>query len=92
MHEALPGARAGKAGAMDAMVSAGRDYIDLLRQHIQKEDNVLFNMADRVVDESSCARLCGEYAHVCSNQFDGQTKQQLLELADELITGANSGS
>ncbi len=92
MHEALPGARAGEAGAVDALVSAGRNYIDLLRQHIDKEDNVLFMMADRVVDESACAALCGEYAHVCSKQFDGQTKQQLRELADALISGAKSGS
>ena len=92
MHEALPGARAGEAAALDALVSAGRDFIDLLRQHIQKEDDILFMMADRVLDESSCAALCGEYAHVCSKQFDGQTKEQLRELADELITGASTGS
>ncbi len=92
MHDALPKARSGEAAAVDAMVAAGRAFIDLLRQHIEKENNILFMMADRVVDESSCARLCGEYAHVCSKQFDGQTKQQLRELADELITDASSGS
>ena len=88
MREALPGARAGEAAAVDALVSAGRDYIDLLRQHIDKENNVLFMMADRVVDESSCARLCGEYAHVCSGKFSGQTKDELQELAAELIRAA----
>jgi hemerythrin-like domain-containing protein len=92
MHEALPGARAGDTAAVDMLVAAGRAFIDLLRQHIEKENNILFMMADRVVDESSCARLCGEYAHVCGRQFDGRTKQQLRELADELIAGATAGS
>ncbi len=92
MHDALPGARAGEAAALESLVSAGRNFIDLLRQHIEKENNVLFMMADRVLDESSCAALCGEYAHVCSKQFDGQTKEQLRALADELITDASSES
>ncbi len=85
MHDALPGVRAGDTAARDAWVSAGRDFIDLLRQHIQKEDEILFMMADRVVDKSSCARLCGEYAQVCSGKFSGQTKDELKELAAELI-------
>ncbi len=85
MHEALPGARAGEAAAMDALVAAGRKYIDLLRRHIDKEENVLFNMADRVVDQTSCGQLCDKYAHVCSGQFSGQTKDELQELAADII-------
>ena len=88
MIEHLSEVRTGDASATKALVEAGRGYIDLLRQHIDKEDNVLFMMADRVVDESSCAKLCGEYAHVCSRQFDGKTKEQLQQLADDLISGA----
>ena len=29
---------------------SGRDYIDLLRAHIQKENMILFPMADRVIN------------------------------------------
>lgn len=32
-----------------AFEKAGRDYIQLLRQHIQKENTILFPMADRVI-------------------------------------------
>lgn len=87
MREELTKGRAGHAVELDKLVSAGRGYIDLLRNHIAKEDDVLFMMADRVVDGASCARLCGEYAHVCSGQFEGRTKSQLEELASELLRG-----
>ena len=85
MLEHLPQARAGETSDIKALIEAGRGYIDLLRQHINKEDNVLFMMADRVVDPAGCARLCDKYAAVCSGRFDGQTKQQLHELADRVL-------
>ncbi len=74
----------GDAWATDALVSAGKEYIDLLRQHIDKENNVLLMMADCVVDESLRARLGGEGAHVCSGRVDDRTKEQPRELAAEL--------
>lgn len=85
MREALPQARAGEPASLDALIGAGRGYIELLRGHINKEDNVLFMMADRIVDPASCTQLCGKYADVCSGKFEGQTKQQLQELAAEIL-------
>lgn len=85
MLEHLPQARTGDTSAIKALIEAGRGYIDLLRQHIDKEDNVLFMMADRVMDQAACARLCDKYTTVCSGRFDGQTKQQLRELADSVL-------
>ncbi len=73
----------GDAWATDALVSAGTEYIDL-RQHIDRENNVLLMMADCLVDESSRARLGGEGAHVCSGRFDDRAKEQLQERAAEL--------
>lgn len=41
-----------KAGDWDSFKEAARKYNDLLHAHIQKENNVLFMMADRLLDEA----------------------------------------
>ncbi len=42
-------------------VAAARNYIALLRQHIWKEDNVLFKMAEQVLTETDDQRLAEEF-------------------------------
>jgi hemerythrin-like domain-containing protein len=39
-------------------------YADLLTQHIQKENNILFNMADQILSPAEQARLQQEYKTV----------------------------
>ncbi len=48
--------RDGQAAAR-AIAENARGYVDLLRQHIMKEDNVLFPMADRVLTPADQAEL-----------------------------------
>jgi hemerythrin-like domain-containing protein len=85
MVKALPGARAGEAGARQILVNAARGYIKLIRGHINKEDNVLFNMADKAVVGSACEKLCAEYGVVCQRRFEGRSKEELEALAMRLI-------
>jgi hemerythrin-like domain-containing protein len=49
MYEALAGASAGDTKARATLVDATRQYVTLLRAHIQKEDMILFPMADRII-------------------------------------------
>lgn len=42
-------------------VSAARSYIEMLRQHIWKEDNVLFKMAEQVLTETDDERLAENF-------------------------------
>ena len=65
--------------------TAARGYIELLRGHIFKEDNVLFNMADFMVDGPACQRLCDRYDVVCAHRFEGQSKEELEGLAGSLL-------
>ncbi len=81
MAEAVDGARAGDEAAVASLLENGRGYVDLIRGHIDKEDNVLFNMADNLVVGSSCERLCAEYDVVCARRFEGQTVAQLEGIA-----------
>jgi hemerythrin-like domain-containing protein len=47
-----------------ARTRAARDYVWLLREHIDKENAVLFPLADTALDESARERLDGELAAV----------------------------
>jgi hypothetical protein len=42
-----------------------------------KEDHVLFNLADDLIDDPACRRLCAEYDGVCARVFDGCTVGEL---------------
>jgi hemerythrin-like domain-containing protein len=77
IEEALPVARDGDEEARRRMVRAGMDYVELIRGHIRKEDHVLFNWADQMIDPASCAVLCGHYDEVCRRAFDGCTVAEL---------------
>lgn len=85
MADALDSARNGDDRATSRLVNAGRGYIDLIRGHIMKEDHVLFNMADQMVDAPACRRLCAAYEAVCASKFEGCTKAQLEALADDIL-------
>lgn len=53
IRENLAGARQGEYQASDAIRTFATEYIELLRGHIWKEDNVLFMLAERVLNEQS---------------------------------------
>jgi len=88
MAQAIDGARAGDAAALRRLTGAGRDYVGLIRSHILKEDNVLFNMADQLVAGPRCTRLCAAYDETGSHTFEGCTKHELEELAGEIVAGS----
>jgi len=84
MAEAVTAEREERGSRLAEFDSAARGYIELLRGHIFKEDNVLFNMADFMFDKPGCARLCDQYDDVCSHRFEGRTKTELEKLAGNL--------
>lgn len=49
LNKAFEEFRNGNHGAATAMILNSRNYIDLLRGHIDKENNILFMMADKVI-------------------------------------------
>ena len=89
MSEALHALSAGDDGAWSRFEEAGRDYLELLRNHIGKEDGGVFEMADGMVTGSACARLCARYEKVCSRRFEGRKKEELEALAQDLARRAD---
>jgi len=57
---------ASQAQPFDArtFADAARQYVPLLRQHILKENNVLFRMAERVLSEADDADVTGRFSQV----------------------------
>jgi hemerythrin-like domain-containing protein len=64
IRENLDAAGEGDAAARQRVVANGAGYIALLRQHIQKEDNILFRMARMVLQPGDVAELAREFAAV----------------------------
>lgn len=85
MSAALEPARGGDGTALRSLRAAARDYVALIRGHILKEDGVLFEMADRMVEGPACRSLCGDYDTVCARRFEGCTKRELERLASDLV-------
>lgn len=84
MADALDAARKGDDDAERSLVQAAYGYIDLIRAHIGKEDNVLFNMADEMIDDARCRSLCAAYDGVCRRSFDGCTVSELEGILQRL--------
>jgi hemerythrin-like domain-containing protein len=62
VRESLPAARTGSQSAEAEIRRAGLDYVDLLRRHIWKEDNILFMIAkSRLTSDRQIQDLQGQF-------------------------------
>ena len=64
VRENLAKAGEGDATAQSAVRENAARYIELLRNHIWKEDNILFAMARQVLDESVAQQLAEQFAGI----------------------------
>ncbi|MCS6806931.1 MAG: hemerythrin domain-containing protein [Blastocatellia bacterium] len=81
----------GDASAGQQIISVGHRYIELLTQHIYKEDNILFRMAEQVLDEPS-QRALGEAFEQVDSEFGDGFHQRYEQLANALEQAWSSGS
>jgi hemerythrin-like domain-containing protein len=74
----------GDRTAIEDVASNALDYVALLRRHIEKEDKVLFPLADQVVPQGEVARLTADFDRI-ENEEDRQgLHDKYLGLADDL--------
>ncbi len=64
MGEAAARYAAGETAAVPALVSNTLGYVNLLRAHIDKENNVLFEMADGVLSDSEQSQLFDAFERI----------------------------
>lgn len=84
LHEAAENLQAGDKGAVPIVIRNARGYAALLRQHIMKEDNVLFPMADSVIPASQHTKLVEDFARVEKEESGEGVHEKFLALADKL--------
>lgn len=74
----------GNPGALAAFRGYAQQYVQLLRAHILKEDNILFPMADRFLSEADQQSVLRGFEDVESEQDHGQLHEKYVRLAKGL--------
>ncbi len=84
MAEAVAAASCDDSGAAARFAQHARQYIDLLREHIQKEDHCLFTMADQAFTEADQQQLLDAFDKVEHEHIGAGVHERYLELANTL--------
>jgi hemerythrin-like domain-containing protein len=78
--------QAGDSSAIPEVIANARGYVALLSQHIHKEDNILFPMANRVIPVSQQAAVLERFEHVEHEETGEGVHEKYLALAESLET------
>jgi hemerythrin-like domain-containing protein len=81
MVESAGQIQTGDMTANGRLIQQARDYTALLREHIQREDHVLFPMADHVLPGKEREQLLDDFKRADQER---QTCESYLRVADEL--------
>ena len=84
MFAALSLVEAGNEAAKESLVSSAQAYCRLLREHIQKEDDVLFRMADEVISAEEQKKLSAAFAQHEAEEMGAGVHEKYLKIAAEL--------
>lgn len=84
MAKSIECAADGDSAALAEFANAAGGYIQLLRSHIQKEDRILFPMADRMLDEEEQKDLLAEFETVETEHMGAGTHERYLKVAESL--------
>jgi hemerythrin-like domain-containing protein len=84
MDENIEAAAAGDAAALKRFAEHAHAYVSLLREHIYKEDHVLFPLADRTLSEDAQQALSAAFGNVEAEELGHGTHESFLKIADDL--------
>ena len=84
MRECVEASVRGDCDAHRLFQGAARAYVALLREHIAKENNVLFPMADAMLSEGAQDALLDAFATLEVHDMGAGTHERYLELAQGL--------
>ncbi len=80
----LEAATNGDNSAIQSVLRFTLAYADLLTQHIQKENNILFNMADQILPPEEHARLQQEYETAIPTGASAESGEYYEEIVAKL--------
>jgi len=81
MRKAAERMQQGDETARIDLVNNARKYVALLHQHIQKEDNILFPMADRVILAGQQEKVWDDFEHIEHVETGEGVHEKYLALA-----------
>jgi hemerythrin-like domain-containing protein len=84
MNSAVRDATRGDAAAVERFIEHAQSYVRLLREHIAKEDNCLFPMANAAMSFSEKEALVAAFDSVENQDAEARNHQRCLEIAEEL--------
>jgi hemerythrin-like domain-containing protein len=84
MREAAESLQAGDDSAVSKIIDNARGYTALLREHIMKEDNVLFPMAENVLPADQRKTVEEGFATLRQEESSNGVLDKYLALADKL--------
>lgn len=84
MKEATGEYKQGNPAASAHWAQAARGYVDLLREHILKENNILFVMAERMLSDEEQQELSAAFEKVEEEKMGAGTHERLHGLMEQL--------
>ena len=84
MRDAAQKWEAGDRSARPAVVQNALGYVALLRQHIYKEDNILFPLADRVIPPDQQEKVAADFERIEHEETGEGVHEKYLALAEVL--------
>jgi hemerythrin-like domain-containing protein len=84
MDAAIEPAASGDAEALNWFIQHGQSYLQLLREHIRKEDTCLFPAADHRLTEEDQARVLTAFEKVDAKDIGQDAHKTCLMIASEL--------
>lgn len=83
---ALPGASVGDAGARTTLATNLLGFVRLLRVHIDKEDKILYPMADQILTAADQTELAASFDRVEAEEMGEGTHERYHQLAHEWVS------
>ena len=80
-----PACAAGDKGAKSAWAAAARGYANLLRNHIWKENEVLFRLADQMISQEEQETLTVEFERIEETKLGAGVHAQLHSKMEKLV-------
>ncbi|MGE5060812.1 MAG: hemerythrin domain-containing protein [Betaproteobacteria bacterium] len=84
MIDAVEQVAKGNGAASTTLLDHARAYVTLLREHIQKEDDILFRMADEVIPEEEQRRILKDFENHEAEEMGAGAHEKYLGIAHEL--------
>lgn len=89
MKENQAASAAGDGKACEQFIEFAKRYIDLLRAHIQKEDQVLFTMAENTLSGADLAEVSKGFENIEHHHVGEGTHEKMLSIANQLAEHYN---